>query len=132
MNNIQAYSRWNINSGTIRKLYYLLHFFLHITVEMRTSGRVNKTSMQINNMNSVEIWYLWYGAMHRIIDTNLFYILNDTGNEFTNYKWLCGNRPRITDSRNRHLVEINKWINIIDNMSFINFFININCGFELN
>ena len=27
-------------------------------------------------------------AMHRIIDTKLFYISNDTGNEFTNYKWL--------------------------------------------
>ena len=38
--------------------------------------------------------------MHRIIDTDLFYIFNDTGNNFTNYKGLCGNRPRITDCGN--------------------------------
>ena len=30
--------------------------------------------------------------MHRITDTKLIYILYDTGNEFTNYKLLCGNR----------------------------------------
>ena len=39
--------------------------------------------------------------MHRIIDTKLFYILKVTANEFTNYKWLCDNRPRITDCGNR-------------------------------
>ena len=46
-------------------------------------------------------WYLRYGAKHRIIDTELFYILSDTDNEFTNYKWLCGNRSWITDCGNR-------------------------------
>ena len=33
--------------------------------------------------------------MHRIIDINLFNILNDTGNEFTNYKWLFGYRSAL-------------------------------------
>ena len=28
--------------------------------------------------------------------TFLFYILKDTGNEFSNYKWQCGNRPSWT------------------------------------
>ena len=37
----------------------------------------------------------------RFPSTKLFYILNDTGNECTNYKWLCGNQSRINDSRNR-------------------------------
>ena len=35
-----------------------------------------------------------------IIDTKLFTILNDTGNKFANYKWLCGNQPRINDCGN--------------------------------
>ena len=47
------------------------------------------------------ILYLWYGTLYRILDTKLFYILSDTGNQFTNYKWLCRNRPRITDCRNQ-------------------------------
>ena len=31
--------------------------------------------------------------MHRIIDTTLFYSLNNTGNGFTNYKWLLEPTP---------------------------------------
>ena len=34
-------------------------------------------------------------------NTKLFYILNDIGNEFTNYKGLCGDPPRITGCGNR-------------------------------
>ena len=39
--------------------------------------------------------------MHRITVATLFHILNDTDNEFTTYKWLCGNRPPINDCGNR-------------------------------
>ena len=46
--------------------------------------------------------------MHRITDSKLFYFLNDTDNEFTNYNWLCGNRPRIST-----LVNANSYINIV-------------------
>ena len=51
-------------------------------------------------------------AKHRIADTKLFYILKDTANEFTNYKWLCGNRPRITKRQDPSLVEANSGKNI--------------------
>ena len=39
--------------------------------------------------------------MHRIMNTKLFYILNDTGNKLTYYKRLCLNRGQITDCGNR-------------------------------
>ena len=35
-----------------------------------------------------KLFYIWYDAKHRIIDTKLLYILNYTGDEFKNYKWL--------------------------------------------
>ena len=38
--------------------------------------------------------------MPRITDTKLFYVLNDTSNEFVNYKWLGGNRSRISNCVN--------------------------------
>ena len=43
-----------------------------------------------------------------LIDNYLvFYILNDTSNEFTNYKWLYGNQHRISDSGKQPRVDAN-------------------------
>ena len=36
-----------------------------------------------------------------IDDPKLFYILNNTGNEFKNYQGLRGNRPKLTECKNR-------------------------------
>ena len=37
------------------------------------------------------------GSRTVIYNFKLFYILKNTGSEFTNYTWLCGNRLRIKD-----------------------------------